>query len=711
MAGNSRPEKGLAEDFRHRPGGQSSVESIEKERASIEVLESFGIHVSDKGVLGGLPQHSHPLLGSLATDEDHSSVQVDMGLVQSNQFRDTTTRGIEGFQDGPVSSSLRVALLGGGQQGFDLILLQVARNLSSPPGPPEQGGGIGKDSPLCLQPPEEGFQGGEMPRKRTGAQTVVGQSTQMQPEAGCLDVPGRRPGALLSEELKQPFQVGSIGPQGVRTQPSRLAQVGEEVVSGPLESPHGGAIIGRMEILSVRILAEGEGPTPVQMLQALPRATRPVLLDSSDGRGWTFLGWNPDSSCRGRVTPGIPSPGQGPAGRWPLSVGNPGAALDEACRGEIWEADDPTLPLGPAWAGWLSFESGHAWEPFPWNQGAASPLPDWDFNRYRGGVLFDPQGGFKLLWAESQNSEAEERKGWEEEFRRLLAAPPARFEQAGHLVPETSPKDFESGVETLRKWIGEGELFQANLSHRLVAPAPGNPRALYSGIRESQPTSMSAYWEDEQGRSLLSWSPELFLSVEGDRLETRPIKGTAPRSAEPLEDAAQASGLEMSPKEVAELTMIVDMARHDLGRLAPPGGVQVLNAGEVEAFPTLFHRTARIQGTWNPEDGLSALLGATFPPASISGAPKVRALQAIAELEGVARGPYCGALGWWRPGTPRGAFSVLIRTAEACPRRLSLRVGAGIVWDSEPAREWEETLLKARFLGPCIEAHTKIQHS
>ncbi|HEX9792425.1 MAG TPA: chorismate-binding protein, partial [Planctomycetota bacterium] len=223
-------------------------------------------------------------------------------------------------------------------------------------------------------------------------------------------------------------------------------------------------------------------------------------------------------------------------------------------------------------------------------------------------------------------------------------------------------------------------------------------------VRAAQPTAMSAYWEDSAGNALLSCSPERFLEVHGAEIETRPIKGTAARAADPATDARAAAALESSAKERAELHMIVDVARHDLGRLAIPGGVQVFSAGELESYPTLHHRTASVRARWDPARGLAALLRATFPPASVSGAPKVRALQAIAELEAEARGPYCGTLGVWEPGSPRGDFSVLIRTAVCTAGRTHLRVGAGIVWDSDPEREWRETLLKAAFLDTAEES-------
>ena len=300
----------------------------------------------------------------------------------------------------------------------------------------------------------------------------------------------------------------------------------------------------------------------------------------------------------------------------------------------------------------------------------------------------------------------DEAAAWLAEARGVVAAaqqlpaprlPELNFERS------VSAEAFQQGVAHLRDQIGAGELFQANLSHRLSAPHRGDPRASYAALRPAQPTRMSAYWEDEQGRALLSWSPERFLSWHGERLQTRPIKGTAPRAMDRQEDARLAAALEASEKERAELTMIVDMARNALGQVAQPGSVQVLSPGEVEPYPTLFHRTATVEARLRDGAGLAEILRASFPPASVTGAPKVRALQAIAELEQEQRGAYCGALGIWVPGQRRADFSVLIRTASCAAGSLHLRVGAGIVWDSDPRREWEETLVKARYLESLHE--------
>jgi para-aminobenzoate synthetase component I len=467
----------------------------------------------------------------------------------------------------------------------------------------------------------------------------------------------------------------------------------------------------------VRVLQRAADADPVRMLAALPADSRPVLLDSSIGGGASLLAWCPDRVVRGKITPQAES-----RFRWPLAQQDPAAALEQACANEQWELEDPSLPLVGGWIGYFGFECGHAWEPFPWTAPDPAGCDDYYFARYRNAVLFQPDGEALLLWAEDVDggpdagaadvasavvpqaagtADTMTADALRQQFAELCAAPPlnpegAQLEAAPQ--PVESAESYQESVRQLRRWIGNGELFQANLSHRMEGPAPKDSRAFYASLRPRQPTSMSSYLETAPQRAMLSWSPESFLSVRGSQLRTQPIKGTAPRGSTSELDAQFAAELDASIKERAELNMIVDMARNDLGRVAMPGQVQVNTAGEVVPFPTLFHRVADVQARWDPSKGLQQLMRATFPPASVTGAPKVRALQAIAELEKIARGPYCGTFGYWLPGEPRGEFSVLIRTSTVADQRLQLRVGAGIVWDSDPLLEWQETLVKARYL-------------
>jgi len=439
-------------------------------------------------------------------------------------------------------------------------------------------------------------------------------------------------------------------------------------------------------------------PAPAVCLQGFGSGMEPMLLESSTGSGFTMLAWSPDRHLRGNVHPD---------GRddhaWPLASTDPAQILEEASADESWEFDAGLPHVGVGWIGWFGFECGHAYENFPWNPPYPDGWPDYHFARYRQALVWLPDGECLLLQAQVHGNEDRARAlRWFEKFE-AMGVPSEGAEDAQIVTPqlqaEIGEHRFRADVTKLRDWIGEGELFQANLSHFLSGKFVQDPRSFYAQLRSTQPTAMSAYWEDARGHALVSHSPERFLQVRGASLLTEPIKGTAQRGATEVEDLVIAQGLSVDQKEVAELTMIVDMARNDLGRIAEVGAVEVASAGEVESYPTLFHRIATVRAKWNPEKGIAALLRATFPPASVTGAPKVRALQAIAELERRARGPYCGCLGYWIPGPePHADFSVLIRTATISRERIRLAVGAGIVWDSDPGREWQETLLKGRYL-------------
>ncbi|HEX4419894.1 MAG TPA: chorismate-binding protein, partial [Kofleriaceae bacterium] len=227
------------------------------------------------------------------------------------------------------------------------------------------------------------------------------------------------------------------------------------------------------------------------------------------------------------------------------------------------------------------------------------------------------------------------------------------------------------------------------LARRLVAriAAPGDPLALYRVLAEVAPAPYGALIEAD-GLTLVSGSPERFLASVGDRIETRPIKGTAPRG----DGAARA--LAGSPKDAAEHLMIVDLERNDLGRIAETGSVTVDQLGYVVELPALCHLVSRVSARPRPGTGYAALLRATFPGGSITGAPKLRAMQLIDELEPVRRGPYCGAFGYFGAG---GALelALAIRIGVLVRNELHVHVGGGIVADSEARAELAETELKA----------------
>jgi para-aminobenzoate synthetase component 1 len=408
------------------------------------------------------------------------------------------------------------------------------------------------------------------------------------------------------------------------------------------------------------------------------------------------IAFNPDDMVSGRVSPAVST-----SEKWPLSNIDPAQEVERACSEENWQFDAGLPQIGVGWIGWFSFECGHAYESFPWNAPYPDSWPDYNFGRYRQAIVWTPDGRAILLYAFCDtlpDCSPDAIRLFEDLMSRVSDAEP-QLEAQKKTLTTISAADYQSGVAELRSLIADGELFQANLSHEMSGPFVGNPRELYVSLRKEQPTELSCYWEDQAGRSLISHSPESFLTINGSEVVSQPIKGTAHRLSDELLDQQGREQLNVNTKEVAELNMIVDMTRNDLGRVATVGKVSVDSAGGVVSYPTLHHREAKIRARWNPQTGLAKLIAATFPPASISGAPKVRALQAIAEIEKRSRGAYCGSLGYWLPSaSPHGEFSVLIRTACIAQGVLRLAVGAGIVWDSDPQAEWEETLLKGRYL-------------
>lgn len=282
-----------------------------------------------------------------------------------------------------------------------------------------------------------------------------------------------------------------------------------------------------------------------------------------------------------------------------------------------------------------------------------------------------------------------------------LAFIPEHEKVAGvaELVPTLDASAHASKVGRIRRWIADGDCYQVNLTFPLAFRFYGHPLALYARLRERQPVRYGAYISTPE-ETLLSFSPELFFERYGSRVVTRPMKGTAKRGTTPEADAAQRSALLASAKERAENIMIVDLLRNDLGRLAEPGKVQVESLCEAEAYPTLWQMVSTISAEL-PGVRLFDLFHALFPCGSITGAPKIRAMQRIAELEVSSRGLYTGALGWLAPdGDCR--FNVAIRTLELEPNgRGRLGIGGGIVIDSDPASEYAECLLKACFLTAC----------
>ena len=304
------------------------------------------------------------------------------------------------------------------------------------------------------------------------------------------------------------------------------------------------------------------------------------------------------------------------------------------------------------------------------------------------------------LWLAAYDGVARWRAGSDDyelvgpDARALAAAIAAGPKQVGlaprfnRLVADDDGAHHMARVERIRDYLAAGDVYQVNLARRLVAriTTPGDALALYRAFVEVAPAPYGALLEAE-GLTILSGSPERFLAGVGGRIETRPIKGTRPPGPNGAVELAGAA------KDAAEHLMIVDLERNDLGRIAETGSVRVDELGYVLELPTLFHKVSRVSAVPRAGLGYAELLRATFPGGSITGAPKVRAMQLIDELEPARRGPYCGALGFFSPTGFELAIAIRIGVIKGY--ELRVHVGGGIVADSDPAAELAETETKA----------------
>jgi len=258
---------------------------------------------------------------------------------------------------------------------------------------------------------------------------------------------------------------------------------------------------------------------------------------------------------------------------------------------------------------------------------------------------------------------------------------------------EMSRGDYLNMVRDAKEYVAAGDVYQVCLAHRFSAMFEGDPWPLYLALRNASPAPHAAFLKlgDE---TVLSSSPECFLKISGRRISTRPIKGTRPRELDPAEDERQAAELATSPKEIAELVMITDLERNDLGRVCEYGSVTTSELLRLERYAQVFHLVSTVEGRLRTDVSHVAAVAACFPGGSISGAPKKRSLEIIQELEPVPRGLFTGAIGYFGYNG-ESQFNIAIRTVVIREGRAEFHVGAGITADSDPEMEWEETLHKA----------------
>lgn len=342
------------------------------------------------------------------------------------------------------------------------------------------------------------------------------------------------------------------------------------------------------------------------------------------------------------------------------------------------------VPFTGGWIGVLSYDVGRLIEPSTAGSSArASAWPAAQWARCDDAVLFDHAES--RWWAIGDESLA---------TALAKTAPGERPWSLGPLASRTGRARYTAGVERALEYIRAGDIYQVNLAHRLDGDFSGSSRSLFAELALRARPWYGAYLEPADGRAILSLSPELFLNLDPvTRLvETRPMKGTRRATADPRE-------LELAQKDRAELNMIIDLQRNDLGRVCDFGSVRVEQPREIERHGrSLLQATATVTGRLRAGLGPAELIAAAFPGGSITGVPKIRAMQIIDELECEPRGPYCGAIGWLGDDG-RLSLNIAIRTALIEGNRLSYPVGAGIVADSDPEAEWRETLDKAAVLG------------
>jgi para-aminobenzoate synthetase/4-amino-4-deoxychorismate lyase len=329
-------------------------------------------------------------------------------------------------------------------------------------------------------------------------------------------------------------------------------------------------------------------------------------------------------------------------------------------------------------AGFMSYEAGYAFEPSLVSLAHEEPA-------------------HPLLWFTAYERA---RNASKQELDDFFAAKDTPY-QLSPVNPRIARETYLARVETILEYIRAGDIYQANLTYQSDLELAGHPSDLFAALRQTQPVSFGAYieWEDW---SLLSCSPELFFALQDGQITSRPMKGTAPRQFTPERDQEEITILKSDPKQRSENLMILDLIRNDLSRLCTPGSVQVPSSFDVETYKTVHQMTSTVVGTMRENVSLSDLFRALFPCGSITGAPKIRAMEIIRELEPSPRGPYTGAIGMIAPDGS-AQFNVAIRTLSLSKKAEgqwsgSIGVGGGIVQDSVPALEWQECQQKLKFL-------------
>lgn len=426
-----------------------------------------------------------------------------------------------------------------------------------------------------------------------------------------------------------------------------------------------------------------EPPTLERLIHVFGARHSPFVLESSqsnDGLGeWSFLGAEPIETLEGCHL----------------------SELREAMK-PFRLSSQAEFPFIGGAVGYLAYDYGRRIEKMPDLAVDDRGIPDMYFGIYDGVAAYHHQSGKLYLIAHGFKEAA---SAIIDRLCRWLEAPVKRVEvpmSLGEWEWNLSRGAFAGAVERVRDYIARGDVYQVNLSRRARCTFSGSGLGLYAALRNGNPGPYAAFLSTGVF-DFISTSPEQFLRKKGRELVTRPIKGTRPRCGDPIKDELNETELRASLKDRAELLMIVDLERNDLGRIAEYGSVKVEGLYQLERYKSVVHQTAQVKATLAEGRDIYDTLEALFPGGSITGAPKVRAMEIIEALEPTRRGAYCGSVGYI--GFDEDAeFNIAIRSLHLKEGWLDYQVGGGIVWDSRAESEYQETVDKARAICETLDA-------
>jgi len=471
-------------------------------------------------------------------------------------------------------------------------------------------------------------------------------------------------------------------------------------------------------------------PDPFEAYRRAREGPGGAYLETTGGQsGWSYFGVDPVARLQVGDT----------LERWDEESGEDGAASDTTAgftagdsptlaeltgllAGEDLVRGDCEVPYPCGAIGWLSYDVARELEELPASADRDRELPRlqvalydrlaaWEEPRDEGPTALRVTACPRVPDPDDPDTVTEAYRVGHKRARELarravagdpaVADPPVATDTAA-FESDCGRAAFADRVRRVKELIRDGDTFQANISQRLRAPAAVHPVAAFDALREVNPAPYSALLEFP-GVDLVSASPELLLEREGDRLLTEPIAGTRPRGATDAEDTALEADLTSDEKERAEHAMLVDLERNDLGKVSTYGSVDVTEYRRVDRYSEVMHLVSLVEGKLRPECDLGDAIAAMFPGGTITGAPKPRTMEIIDEAEATRRGPYTGSIGVFGLDG-RATLNIVIRTLVRYAEEYHLRVGAGIVHDSDPDREYDETLDKGRALVTAIDA-------